>query len=125
MPRTVLIVDDSKLARMAVAKAIAALQPNWQPVHASGAKEALACLADGDIDLALFDYNMPARSGAEVARQFRALFPTMPIAILSANTQIEIINRARAINAFFVEKPITPDKLRAFVAGAALALKVA
>jgi len=125
MPTRVLIVDDSKLARMVIAKAIAALQPNWQSVQASGGNEALACLVDGKIDLALFDYNMPGRHGTEVASDFRALFPVMPIAIVSANAQLEIINRARAINAVFIEKPISADKLRAFVSGAALAFKVA
>jgi DNA-binding NarL/FixJ family response regulator len=119
MLTTVLIVDDSKLARIAIAKAIAALQPNWLPVQASCDNEALARLVDGRIDLALFDYNMPGRHGTDVASDFRALFPAMPIAIVSANTQPEIINRTRAINAVFIEKPINADKLRAFVSGAA------
>ena len=39
---TVLIVDDSKLARMVVAKALGRLRPNWTHVEAGNADEALA-----------------------------------------------------------------------------------
>ena len=37
MTTTVLIVDDSKLARIVAAKAISALQPAWERVEASNA----------------------------------------------------------------------------------------
>ena len=38
----VLVVDDSKLARMAVAKALATLHPDWTRIEAANADEALA-----------------------------------------------------------------------------------
>jgi CheY-like chemotaxis protein len=38
----VLIVDDSKLARMTVAKALKAIYPEWQRVEAASADEALS-----------------------------------------------------------------------------------
>ena len=41
MAITVLIVDDSKLARIVAAKTLAALQPEWDRVEASNAEEAL------------------------------------------------------------------------------------
>lgn len=37
MPVTVLIVDDSKLARIVAGKALAELQPEWHKVEASSA----------------------------------------------------------------------------------------
>ena len=42
MSYKVLVVDDSKLARMAVAKALEALRPGWTRVEAANADEALA-----------------------------------------------------------------------------------
>jgi CheY-like chemotaxis protein len=123
MTVTVLIVDDSKLARIVAAKNIHALQPDWERVEASNADEALAAAAEGGIDLAVLDYNMPGRNGLELAAELRALYPTMPLAVITANVQDEIINRARAVNATFVAKPITEDALRGFISGAALRLR--
>ncbi|ASG23578.1 response regulator [Nitrospirillum viridazoti] len=123
MGTTVLIVDDSKLARIVVAKAIAALQPGWTKVEASNADEALAVLRDGQVDLAILDFNMPGRNGLELAEHMRHRYPDMPIALATANVQDEVIARARAANATFVSKPITEDGIRDFLSGAALKLR--
>jgi CheY-like chemotaxis protein len=123
MTVTVLIVDDSKLARIVTAKNIHALQPDWDRVEASNADEALSVLAARKIDLALLDYNMPGKNGLELASELRALYPTMPLAVITANVQDEIVNRTRAVNATFVAKPITEDALRGFISGAALRLR--
>jgi CheY-like chemotaxis protein len=123
MTPTVLIVDDSKLARIVAAKAISALQPAWGRVEASNADEALALLGERQIDVALLDYNMPGKNGLELAAQLRALHPTMPIALITANVQDEVIASARAVNASFVSKPLTEEGLRNFMSGAALRLR--
>ncbi len=120
MSSTVLVVDDSKLARIVVGRAIAASQPDWVKVEASNADEAEALLEQGGVDVAIIDFNMPGRNGLELAATIRGKFPDMPIALATANVQDEIIARARAINCVFVPKPITDDGLRGFLAGAAL-----
>lgn len=123
MATTVLIVDDSKLARIVAGKALNALQPDWERVEASNAEEALSLIAKGDIDVALLDFNMPGKNGLELASELRDLRSTMPIALITANVQDEIVARARALNATFVSKPINEDALRGFVSGAALRLR--
>ncbi len=123
MPPTALIIDDSKLARIVSGRALAELQPDWQRVEANGAVEALAIVNERPVDLALIDFNMPDKDGLELAAELRALFPTMPIAIITANIQDEVIARARAVNAAFVPKPVTTEGLRGFVSGAALRLR--
>ncbi|MBP0496453.1 response regulator [Pararoseomonas indoligenes] len=123
MATTVLIVDDSKLARIVAGKAIAALQPDWARAEAGNAEEALARLAHGDIDLALLDYNMPGKDGLTLAGEIRALHPTMPVAVITANVQDEVVARARAVGATFVPKPVNEEALRGFVSGAALRLR--
>ncbi|RYC29986.1 response regulator [Lichenibacterium minor] len=122
---TVLIVDDSKLARIVAGKTIAALQPGWAKVEAGNADEALAALDRGGIDVALLDFNMPGRDGLALAAELRDRRPAMPIAIVTANVQDEIIARARALDAAFVPKPVTEDGLRGFLSGAALRLRTA
>jgi CheY-like chemotaxis protein len=120
---SVLIVDDSKLARIVVGKAVAALQPDWTRLEAGNADEALALLDTRAVDVLILDYNMPGRNGLELAEQLRERYPDLPIALATANVQDEVIARARAAGATFVPKPITEDGLRGFISGAALKLR--
>jgi CheY-like chemotaxis protein len=125
MTVTVLVVDDSKLARIVAGKAIAALQPDWIRVEAASAEEALHIVASQQIDVAILDFNMPDKDGLELASELRASQPSMPIAVITANVQDEIVARVRALNATFVAKPVTQDALSGFMSGAALRLKKA
>ena len=125
MTITVLIVDDSKLARIVAGKVITALQPDWQRTEAANADEALARIAQGGVDIALLDFNMPGRDGLDLAAEIRALYPAMPLAVITANVQDEVVMRARAAGAAFVSKPLTEDGLRGFLSGACLQLRKA
>ncbi len=120
---TVLIVDDSKLARIVLKKAICALKPDWAHREAGSAEEAAEELRRQAIDLAVLDFNMPGRSGLDLAEEIRARDQRMPIALVTANVQDDIIARARALGVAFVAKPITEDNLRGFVSGADLVLR--
>lgn len=124
MSITILIVDDSKLARIVAGKTIANIQPDWERVEAANADDAMRIVGERQIDLAVLDFNMPGRDGLELAGELRAAYPQMPIAIITANVQDEVIARARAVNATFVSKPVTEDGIRGFLSGAALRLKV-
>ena len=123
MAVTVLLVDDSKLARIVTGRALTALQPDWERVEASNADEAMRVFVERAIDLALIDFNMPGRDGLALAGELRERAPDMPIAVITANVQDEIIARARALNATFVPKPVNEEGLRGFVSGAALRLR--
>ncbi|THD81717.1 MAG: response regulator [Phenylobacterium sp.] len=115
MAYRILIVDDSKLARMAVAKAMNNLRPDWTRVEAGDAAEALALVRQQEIDVALLDFNMPGRDGLGLAGDLRALRPDMPLAVISANVQHEIVTRAQEIGAQFLPKPLTEQALAAFL----------
>ena len=75
MSYRVLVVDDSKLARMAVAKALTALHPDWTRVEAANADEALALAKTDSFDIAILDFNMPGRDGLALAAELLALKP--------------------------------------------------
>ena len=51
MTHTVLIVDDSKLARMVACKALAKLRPEWACVEAGDAKQAIEALNAQKVDI--------------------------------------------------------------------------
>ena len=72
MTYKLLIVDDSKLARMSVTKALKTLFPDCDRVEAANADEALARVKETSFDIALLDFNMPGRDGLELAAELRA-----------------------------------------------------
>jgi CheY-like chemotaxis protein len=119
----VLVVDDSKLARMVMASAFRRLRPDWQLVEATGADDALEAVGSAGVDIALIDFNMPGVDGLELVANIRASKPVMPIALVSANLQDEIIARARELKAAFIPKPLTDEALGAFLSGAIMRLK--
>lgn len=125
MGTTILIVDDSKLARIVMSKAITALQPEWARVEAGSADEAMAIVEKQTVDVAVLDFNMPGRDGLVLAAELRARFPEMSIAVATANVQDEVVAGTRAANATFINKPVTEDGMRGFLSGAALRLRSA
>jgi len=115
--RKVLIVDDSKLARMAVIKALDSLHPDWTRFEASDATAALEIVRREAPDIALLDFNMPGMDGLVLAAELRQQSPATHVAVISANHQVEVVNRARAAGAAFLPKPLTADALREFLVG--------
>jgi CheY-like chemotaxis protein len=123
MTRIVLVVDDSKLARMVVKGILAKTKGDWQIAEAANAREALDVLASKNIDISLIDFNMPDHDGLWLAAEMRSGDTDMPIAILSANAQDAILARARELDVGFVEKPLSEEALAAFLSGASLKLR--
>jgi YesN/AraC family two-component response regulator len=116
MAYKVLIVDDSKLARMSIARLLNMLRPDWVQIEATNAVDAIKRHGEDSIDLVLLDFNMPGRDGLALAADLRALSPTLPMALISANSQDEIVARTRALGAEFLLKPLTEAPLAAFLA---------
>ena len=125
MSYRVLVVDDSKLARMAVAKALNALHPDWARVEAANADEAMALAKTDSFDLAIMDFNMPGRDGLTLAAELIALKPSMPLAVISANHQVEVVTRAREVGATFLQKPLTEKAMAEFLTDAVARLSAA
>lgn len=115
MAYTVLIVDDSKLARMSVAKVLSTLHPDWQRLEAANAAEALEQTRARCPEVVLVDFNMPGKDGVTLAAELRALDPRISIAVISANRQTEVIRRTEAAGATFLPKPVTERALADFL----------
>ena len=118
MTHKVLIVDDSKLARMGVVKILKTLHPDWESAEAANADEALARAKESLPDFVLLDYNMPGKDGLALVEAVRQLNPDISVAVISANRQVEVIDRARAAGATFLAKPLTTEALQDFLAAA-------
>lgn len=115
MTHKVLIVDDSKLARMSVARILSTLRPDWDRVEAANAVEALQKTRELSPEVVLVDFNMPGKDGVTLASELRALDPDISVAVISANHQLQVIERTRAAGAVFLPKPLTESALADFL----------
>ena len=117
---TVLVVDDSRLAREMVSSAIATLHPDWTIVTAVSGDDALGKIGEPPPAVALVDYNMPGMDGLALAGHLRERLPQLPVCILTANVQEALRRKAEDLGCRFIPKPVTTDKIRAFFAEAGL-----
>lgn len=118
---TVLIVDDSRLARDMVSSVVRTLQPDWTVITATNGDDALSKIADASPELAILDYNMPGMDGLTLAEKLRESHLMLPIAILTANVQDALRRRAEDLGCWFLTKPVTADKIRELFARSGLA----
>lgn len=83
--------------------------------HATDGLKALKLLKelDGDVQLIVSDWNMPAINGLEFLKAVRKIFPKMRFIMLTGNANKEFVVAARkyGVDAYIV-KPFTPDQLR-------------
>ena len=102
----VLIVEDEALVRYAVAQELRAA--GYEVLESSTAEDAIARLAAGlRIDVVFTDIQLAgALTGWDVAEQFRAADPDVPIIYASGNAA----DRSRSVsNSIFLNKPYRPD----------------
>lgn len=111
--KTVLVVDDSKSARMIFIRClkIAGLD-EAEFIEAGDGHEAMLQVQErSDFDLAIVDLNMPAMDGLTLVRMLRTRPDMARLKIIVASSLINDAARARLLEAgadFVVEKPISP-----------------
>jgi CheY-like chemotaxis protein len=113
--RSVLLVDDSKFARLLVKAFISSNFTDWEINEAEDAEKALSMVGDKQYDYMLLDFNMPGMNGLELGEKLRSQFPEAVIALLTANIQSEIQKKAEGFGLDFIPKPPTEDKIRDYI----------
>jgi DNA-binding NarL/FixJ family response regulator len=104
---------------MAVIKNLAKLRPGWAYAEAANPDEALESMKTTPASVAIIDFNMPGRDGLTLASELLELHPKLPIALLSANAQEEILERTAQLGATFLSKPLNEASFGAFLEAAA------
>jgi len=112
---SVLITDDSRMSRMMLSTIIKDLHPDWVIETAEDGQAALDLTKTKSFDLFTIDFNMPGMNGLELAELLKPSFPNAKMALLTANIQDTIRNKAELIGVQFIAKPITVEKVAAFV----------
>jgi CheY-like chemotaxis protein len=107
----VLIVDDSRIARMMLRKA---LPPSMSAdvIEAASGDEALRCLSASPVDLMLLDLTMPDRDGYQVLKSLQEEGRTLPTIVVSADVQTLAAERVKKLGAIaFLKKSLKPAEL--------------
>jgi CheY-like chemotaxis protein len=106
-PKTVLIVDDSRVARMMLRHYILSRFDDWLVFESESGEQAIADLEDVEPDVVTMDINMRGMSGLDAAAEIRRLFPRVWVVLITANVQESSRQRAEAMGASFLHKPVT------------------
>jgi DNA-binding NarL/FixJ family response regulator len=112
MPVNILLLDDSKVARMAARRIIAEALPDAIVTDTGEIPRVFELVAETAFDLVLIDYNMPEENGLSLAERLGAAYPQLRMALLTANIQDSVIQRAQALGMIFLPKPLRPDAIR-------------
>lgn len=122
--KRILLVDDSKLARMALRALLNDLGVAANVTEAADAEAALDLVDRSHFDTVFMDYNMPGVDGLSAAAVIRARRPDAGIALVTANTQEDIQAEARRLRLAFLAKPVRREDVSRFLAGADVAERV-
>jgi CheY-like chemotaxis protein len=110
-PKRVLIVDDSRLARMMLRKA---LPPSLsaEVIEAANGNDAIRCIESSRVDLMFLDLTMPDRDGYQVLKILQDAGQTPPTIVVSADVQTLAADRVLKLGALaFLGKSIKPEEL--------------
>lgn len=113
MPVSVLVVDDSPMARKML---IRALPPEWDVVitQAVGGQEALDHYRQGQFDVMFLDLNMPETDGYQVLETLRREDLNCLVIVVSADIQEAAQTRVREMGAIaFIKKPVDAERIKA------------
>ena len=95
--KTILLADDHPMTRFGLAQLIGG-QPDLQVVAEAGSpSEAMTALSKQNVDLLITDLTMPGRSGLDFIKDIHALYPELPILVVSMHD--ELIHAERALRA--------------------------
>lgn len=105
-------VDDSKLVRGIIIKAIRGGFPDATVLEASDGAQALNMIHDNEINCIILDWNMPKFNGEEVLRYIRAFKKFDDIKIIMATTEgerVKILNAIKNGADGYIIKPFNGD----------------
>jgi DNA-binding NtrC family response regulator len=108
--KKILIVDDEKLVRWALAKKCA--EYGYLSAEAATAEEALRALQNESPDAVLLDVHLPDQSGIEVLEKLKQGGDTRSVIMMTADPQLDDVKAALRLGAYdFVSKPINFEEL--------------
>lgn len=115
MSKRVLIVDDSMVSRMMIKEIIMSQHADWECYQAASAEKAIEACRQSQFDYITLDLSMPGQTGLDAAPEIKEHQKNARIALLTANIQSAIREKADGIGLKFLTKPINSDEILEFV----------
>lgn len=108
----ILIADDHAVVRRGLMEILADALPGAHFPEAGNGDEVLNRLADSATGLLVLDINMPGRSGLDVLRDVKNIYPRLPVIVLSMQPEDQYAVRClRAGAAAYINKDSAPEEL--------------
>ena len=108
----ILITDDHANVRRGLRELLVDAFPGTHFSEASNGDEALAQLFGSQPDVLLLDINMPGRSGFEVLKDVKQIYPKLPVIMVSVQTESQYALRClRAGATEYVNKNSASEEL--------------
>lgn len=109
--KNILIVDDNRLPRLMGRTILSKHFPEITIYDAGTDDDALELARTHSIDLALLDITMPGLGGMELGKLMQSESLLKHLCFISANIQNSSVEQANALNARFIAKPVSEEKL--------------
>lgn len=108
-----LVVDDHAMVREGLQQLLCKLGPGVVQYEAQDAESALLLLeTEREFDLVLLDIMLPGTNGLSLLGILRKRFPAVPVVVLSALDDLDVVNRAMRLGAAgYVTKSGSGDTL--------------
>ena len=116
MEQLILIADDHPLFREALTLIVSSACPGSVIRHAINYDETKTQLAEHHFQLAFVDLNMPDSNGLTDLAMLKKLYPQVPIVVVSAHEEADIIRSCLNHNASgYIVKSSSPDEIKAAI----------
>lgn len=120
---TILIVDDEKNYPLILSAVLQ--EEGYETLSANSGPEALAVLAESDVDLVLTDMKMPKMDGIELLQRIKQSDPELPVIMMTAYGTVEKAVEAMQKGAYnYILKPFDNEQLILYVAKAVAMYRV-
>ena len=108
----ILIADDHAVVRRGLREILADSLPGATFSEAGNADEALGLLAKRATNLVVLDINMPGRSGLDVLKDVKRMYPRLPVIVLSVQPEDQYAVRCLRNGASaYINKDSAPEEL--------------
>ena len=109
MRRRLLVVDDEMGPRESLR---AIFSQHYDVELADGAEAAMAVLSSKRVDLLMLDVMMPGKDGLAFLKDVQALYPQLPVVMISASTSVRPVVEAMRVGAYdYVSKPFDVEEI--------------
>jgi len=115
MAKTFLVVDDSRVARTLTKRVLSEIEPGVEFKEASTGDEAIAIANASPVDFVFMDMNMPGVDGLTAAGKILEARPGQKVALVTANIQDSVRERAGTMGIRFLGKPLQKAEAEALL----------